>query len=275
MAIIDEYKKAVQDVLDGRAPEPPKPSEFPDTDDKLAAQFFAGASCEMAAAHPDGKNILRNAKPIASVLDSGSGWTKAASPAAAVTVTDEPGQYVKAAFSAAGIFQLSKSNYSGGSLRRSAEELRGLIPGASVTVSFDVKSDVAASFVSLLLVKDSQNNYLIRLNPIEVEYVSAVADWTTLSGTFIVPDDFVNVFFGSGMNMSSLIFSVQTQGAGNVWLRNFKLEYGDKATPFTYNDFDVAQVVDSLLIPDDSDAKGTDGENKKSDEPVYDGEVEL
>ncbi len=47
MAIFDEYKQAIQDVLDGRAPEPPKPSEFPDTDDRLTAQYFAAAATEV------------------------------------------------------------------------------------------------------------------------------------------------------------------------------------------------------------------------------------
>lgn len=49
MAIIDEYKQAIQDVMDGRAPKPPHPAEFPDTDDKLAAQYFAAAAFEKAS----------------------------------------------------------------------------------------------------------------------------------------------------------------------------------------------------------------------------------
>lgn len=43
MAIIDEYKQAIQDVLDGRAPEAPRPSELPWTEDKLAALWAAAA----------------------------------------------------------------------------------------------------------------------------------------------------------------------------------------------------------------------------------------
>lgn len=44
MAIIDEYKQAVQDVLDGRVPDAPHPGELPNTEDKLAAQSFAAAA---------------------------------------------------------------------------------------------------------------------------------------------------------------------------------------------------------------------------------------
>lgn len=36
MALIDEYKQAIQDVLDGRAKEAPRPSELPWTEDKAA-----------------------------------------------------------------------------------------------------------------------------------------------------------------------------------------------------------------------------------------------
>ncbi len=48
MAIFDEYKQAVQDVLDGRAPVPPRPSELQNTDNKLVAQYFAAAAMEKA-----------------------------------------------------------------------------------------------------------------------------------------------------------------------------------------------------------------------------------
>lgn len=48
MALIDEYKQAIQDVLDGRAPAAPRPSELPWTEDKLAA-LWAGAAAELIA----------------------------------------------------------------------------------------------------------------------------------------------------------------------------------------------------------------------------------
>lgn len=48
MSIIDEYKQAIQDVLDGRAPEPPKPSELPWAEDK-AATMWAAAAAELIA----------------------------------------------------------------------------------------------------------------------------------------------------------------------------------------------------------------------------------
>ena len=49
MALIDEYKQAIQDVLDGRAPEAPRPSELPWTEDK-AATMWAAAAAELIAA---------------------------------------------------------------------------------------------------------------------------------------------------------------------------------------------------------------------------------
>lgn len=44
MALIDEYKQAIQDVLDGRAKPAPKPSELPWTEDKLASMWAAAAA---------------------------------------------------------------------------------------------------------------------------------------------------------------------------------------------------------------------------------------
>lgn len=48
MALIDEYKQAIQDVLDGRAKEAPRPSELPWTEDK-AATMWAAAAAELIA----------------------------------------------------------------------------------------------------------------------------------------------------------------------------------------------------------------------------------
>lgn len=48
MALIDEYKQAIQDVLDGRAKEAPKPSELPWSEDK-AATMWAAAAAELIA----------------------------------------------------------------------------------------------------------------------------------------------------------------------------------------------------------------------------------
>lgn len=48
MALIDEYKQAIQDVLDGRAPEAPNPAELPLTEDKLAT-LYAAAAAELLA----------------------------------------------------------------------------------------------------------------------------------------------------------------------------------------------------------------------------------
>lgn len=48
MALIDEYKQAIQDVLDGRMKEAPRPSELPWTEDK-AATMWAAAAAELIA----------------------------------------------------------------------------------------------------------------------------------------------------------------------------------------------------------------------------------
>lgn len=48
MALIDEYKQAIQDVLDGRAKPAPRPSELPWSEDK-AATMWAAAAAELIA----------------------------------------------------------------------------------------------------------------------------------------------------------------------------------------------------------------------------------
>lgn len=48
MALIDEYKQAIQDVLDGRMKEAPRPSELPWSEDK-AATMWAAAAAELIA----------------------------------------------------------------------------------------------------------------------------------------------------------------------------------------------------------------------------------
>lgn len=61
MALIDEYKQAIQDVLDGRAKEPPRPSELPWTEDKAATMWAAAAAELIAEAkmpEPSGGGVL-------------------------------------------------------------------------------------------------------------------------------------------------------------------------------------------------------------------------
>ena len=48
MALIDEYKQAIKDVLDGRAKAAPSPSALPLTEDKLAT-LWAAAAAELIA----------------------------------------------------------------------------------------------------------------------------------------------------------------------------------------------------------------------------------
>lgn len=54
MALIDEYKQAVQDVLDGNTKEPPRPSAFPDEQDMLAALYAAAAALFLSKEAPGG-----------------------------------------------------------------------------------------------------------------------------------------------------------------------------------------------------------------------------
>ena len=54
MAIFDEYKQAVQDVLDGNTKEPPRPSAFPDEQDMLAALYAAAAALFLSKEAPGG-----------------------------------------------------------------------------------------------------------------------------------------------------------------------------------------------------------------------------
>lgn len=46
----DEYKQAIEDALAERLSNPPRPSELPDTEDKLAAIHFAAAVAVMMEA---------------------------------------------------------------------------------------------------------------------------------------------------------------------------------------------------------------------------------
>lgn len=52
MAIFDEYKQAIQDVLDGKTKEPPQPSAFPDEQDMLAALYAAAAALSLSKEAP-------------------------------------------------------------------------------------------------------------------------------------------------------------------------------------------------------------------------------
>ena len=54
MALIDEYKQAIQDVLDGRAKPAPKPSELPWSEDKAATMWAAAAAELIAEANSQG-----------------------------------------------------------------------------------------------------------------------------------------------------------------------------------------------------------------------------
>lgn len=54
MAIFDEYKQAVQDVLDGNTKEPPRPFAFPDEQDMLAALYAAAAALSLSKEAPGG-----------------------------------------------------------------------------------------------------------------------------------------------------------------------------------------------------------------------------
>ena len=54
MALIDEYKQAIQDVLDGRMKEPPRPSELPWSEDKAATMWAAAAAELIAEANSQG-----------------------------------------------------------------------------------------------------------------------------------------------------------------------------------------------------------------------------
>lgn len=55
MALIDEYKQAIKDVLDGRAKPAPSPSALPLTEDKLAT-LWAAAAAELIAEESGGSS---------------------------------------------------------------------------------------------------------------------------------------------------------------------------------------------------------------------------
>lgn len=98
MALIDEYKQAIQDVLDGRAKPAPKPSELPWTEDKLASMWAAAAAELIAEANggdalpddpsADGTYALQN-----TVEDGEStlSWASGSSGGGVLVVTDTDG----------------------------------------------------------------------------------------------------------------------------------------------------------------------------------------
>ena len=67
MAIFDEYKQAVQDVLDGRAKEPSLPFAFSDEGDMLAALYAAAAALSLSKEAPGGGGGL----PAVTSADNG------------------------------------------------------------------------------------------------------------------------------------------------------------------------------------------------------------
>jgi len=97
MALIDEYKQAIQDVLDGRAKDAPKPSELPWTEDK-AATIWAAAAAELIAegAIPDPElpsNPTENGTYVltATKTDSGTAITWESGGGGVLVVTDTDG----------------------------------------------------------------------------------------------------------------------------------------------------------------------------------------
>jgi hypothetical protein len=64
MAIFDEYKQAVQDVLDGRAKEPSLPFAFSDEGDILAALYAAAAALSLSKEAPGGGGSGGGAEPL-------------------------------------------------------------------------------------------------------------------------------------------------------------------------------------------------------------------
>lgn len=90
MALIDEYKQAIQDVLDGRAKEAPRPSELPWTEDK-AATMWAAAAAELIAEANGGDALPDNpgsdgTYALQNTVSSGTGTLSWASGGSAMVV---------------------------------------------------------------------------------------------------------------------------------------------------------------------------------------------
>lgn len=66
--LLDEYKQAIKDVLDGRSKEAPRPSELPDTEDRLAT-FYAAAAAELLTE----AKIPEAVPPVLYAHDNGTG----------------------------------------------------------------------------------------------------------------------------------------------------------------------------------------------------------
>lgn len=139
--------------------------------------------------------------------------------------------------------QLQKAYITSGVRRNTGEELKSLIPGAKMTLSFEIKSDIPIKVLTRLECQDTNNTRIFRIFNKQTDFETSAADWTLVTVSDIVPENYKEMF--SRTDIKNLYLLVQTifidenhRATGDVYIRNIKMEYGDAATPYTYSDID-------------------------------------
>ena len=217
------------------------------------------------------KNLFRNGKPtfsmnhdtqlsIATGLEPWRSWTLARG---SNTNSYEWGDglpyfhftYEASKTTSQSTMQLQKNYKASGNPENTGKELESLIPGADVTLSFEIKSTIAFNLRTRMDAKNLDNTRIMRILYIDRNYETALADWTKVTVTDVVPYNFKDLFFSE--NTKDAFFMIQTKfiddahrANGDIYLRNIKLEYGKEATPYTYADIDqrlIDYYIDSKL----------------------------
>lgn len=199
-----------------------------------------------------GKNILRNGLPINSITESNAsgltpaeaGWQYARNGVNKVSFNVYAGQYFDVNFiTSDGMLQLTKSYQTQGVERHHADELIDLIPLSNITLSFEIKSEAAFSILCKLHAMDSSNVDVMTCYDRTLTYDSAVSDWTKVVINGTVPEDYREEFTNMDNKACRMLFQLSAGGVGHVYLRNFKLEYGDEATLFSLSDYDISSML--------------------------------
>lgn len=199
-----------------------------------------------------GKNILRNGLPINSITESNAsgltpaeaGWQYARNGVNKVSFNAYAGQYFDVNFiTSDGMLQLTKSYQTQGVERHYADELIDLIPLSNITLSFEIKSEAAFSILCKLHAMDSSNVDVMTCYDRTLTYDSAVSDWTKVVINGTVPEDYREEFTNMDNKACRMLFQLSAGGVGHVYLRNFKLEYGDEATLFSLSDYDISSML--------------------------------
>lgn len=217
------------------------------------------------------KNLLRNGKPTFSMssdsamseaLDLGQwySWTLVRGDRSALFEWGDGLPYFHFTYDgnktqAESFMQIEKSYKVNNVLEYTADEFKYIIPNSKINISLEFKSNIPITIWIHLTCRNQSGQRTLRLFNITSVNESAVADWTKLSASDVIPDNFHEIFFGNDTRDAQLIIQARfnddaSAASGDVYIRNIKMEYGDAATPFTYSDIDQRMIdyyIDSKL----------------------------